>query len=67
MPSYDAEITAAGHVLPCCNDYHEQMRMGNVKDTPLKEIWLNDKFTQFRRDLKRGLRHKYVICKDCNF
>jgi len=66
LPSYDMEITCAGYVLPCCNDYFEKMRMGNVNDAPLMSIWQNEKFTTFRNDLQKGRRSKYDICKHCN-
>jgi len=67
LPIYDVEITANGTVLPCCNDYTEKMKMGNVLSSPLKSIWFSKKFRQFRADLVRGNRYKYDLCKDCNY
>ncbi len=67
LPSYDVEITANGTVLPCCNDYTEKMKMGNVLSNPLKSIWISKKFRHFRADLRRGYRYKYDLCKDCNY
>jgi 2-deoxy-scyllo-inosamine dehydrogenase (SAM-dependent) len=65
-PSYDMEITSDGKVLPCCNDYLEKMRMGDVKTSSIKSIWLNNQFKNFRGDLKKGLRKKYALCRNCN-
>lgn len=66
LPSFDIEITANGDVLPCCNDYFEKMKMGNVRNQSLKEIWMGGEFSQFRDDLKNGKRDKYEICRHCN-
>lgn len=66
LPSYDVDTTANGTVLPCCNDYTEKMKMGNVLDSPLKSIWFSKKFVEFRNDLRMGYRYKYDLCKDCN-
>ncbi len=66
IPSFLAAITVKGNVLPCFEDFFQQQEMGNVFEEHLGEIWFGEKFTQFRNDLKRGLRHKYPLCKDCN-
>ncbi len=66
LPSFLAAITLKGNVLPCFEDFFQQHEMGNIFETHIRDIWYGDKFTQFRNDLKNGLRHKYEICKGCN-
>ena len=59
-------ITVKGNVLPCFEDFHQNHEMGNVHETHLRDIWASEKYEQFRKDLARGLRHKYAACKGCN-
>jgi len=66
IPSFLVTISLKGNVLPCFEDFFQQHEMGNVFETHLREIWYGEKFTNFREDLRKGLRHKHAICKDCN-
>jgi radical SAM protein with 4Fe4S-binding SPASM domain len=66
IPANIMTITVKGNVLPCFEDFHQNHEMGNVHDTHLRDIWAGEKFEQFRKDLARGLRHKYEACKGCN-
>jgi radical SAM protein with 4Fe4S-binding SPASM domain len=59
-------ITKDGNVLPCFEDYFQKNIMGNINNNSLKEIWNNQKFVEFRKNLAIGLRYKYHACKDCN-
>ena len=47
-------ITANGNVLPCCispfsTSNYASIILGNVFETPLKEIWLGSKYRSFRK------------------
>lgn len=66
IPSFLVAITLKGNVLPCFEDFFQKYEMGNVFETHLGEIWYGERFEQFRKDLEKGLRHKYDICKGCN-
>ena len=66
IPSFLLTITVKGNVLPCFEDFFQHHEMGNVFETPLKDIWYGEKFSAFRQDLKKGLRHKYKACSECN-
>jgi len=51
-------ITPQGNVYPCLS-----YRIGNVRNTPIKEIWNNERFAQFRRQLaKQGM---FNACQAC--
>lgn len=66
IPSFLLTITVNGNVLPCFEDFFQNHEMGNVFETPLKDIWYHPDYVQLRKDLRLGLRHKYKTCKDCN-
>ena len=65
-PTFNIVITYEGNVLPCCNDYFEMEKMGNVKNNSLVEIWNNPRFIKMRKDLLAGKRQNYKLCKNCN-
>jgi len=66
IPANILTITVKGNVLPCFEDFRQELVMGNIFEQKLLSIWENEKYSQFRKDLKYGLRHKYDICKSCN-
>ena len=66
LPSFLTVITVNGNVLPCFEDFHEEQVMGNIQNDRLLDIWQNEKFTQFRTQLKRGKRHLHSPCQTCN-
>ncbi len=66
IPEFLTVITVKGHVLPCFEDYHQELIMGDVSTEPLKDIWNSKKYSLFRSNLKKGLRHLEGPCKKCN-
>jgi radical SAM protein with 4Fe4S-binding SPASM domain len=66
IPSWLISITNKGTVLPCFEDFFQELAMGDCNKQSLKDIWYSDKFVSFRKELKMGLRQKYGPCKDCN-
>ena len=55
-------VTTNGDVLPCCYDKSHAYAYGNIMDTPLKELFANDKARAFR---KAALNEQPQICKEC--
>ena len=61
-------ITANGNVLPCCispfstSDY-ASIILGNVFETPLKQIWLGSKYRAFRKSHQTAIPPK--SCRGC--
>ena len=39
--------------MPCCRDPLVKNKLGNVFETPLKEIWNSEKALNFRREIVR--------------
>lgn len=66
IPSFLVTVTVSGNVLPCFEDFHENQVMGNLADSTLVNIWNSDQYTEFRRLLKFGQRHRFTPCRGCN-
>ncbi|MAG08680.1 hypothetical protein CMO89_04350 [Candidatus Woesearchaeota archaeon] len=63
-------IFVTGHVIPCCaeneanrREFQKKTSMGNVFETPFREIWYGKKFTALRKMLRSGQTPK--VCEDC--
>ncbi|UAY51954.1 radical SAM/SPASM domain-containing protein [Ferruginibacter albus] len=58
-------ITWDGLVVPCCFDKDATHQLGNLKEKSFKEIWKDDKYQQFRTQLKKS-RRNIDICANCS-
>lgn len=58
-------ITWDGLVVPCCFDKDAMHRLGNLKMQSFKEVWHNDNYKQFRRELMTS-RKNIDICANCS-
>lgn len=54
-----------GTVVVCCQDFLGQSVLGNLKKTPLQEIWNGEKMRQMRLTHLRGERDKINLCRSC--
>lgn len=66
IPNILMVITHDGNVLPCFEDFQEQLVMGNIGESDLLTIWNSDKYKSLRRNLRMGKRHMYSPCSSCN-
>lgn len=41
-------VMANGDVVPCTQDYNTEMKMGNIRENTLEEIWNGDAYRRFR-------------------
>jgi radical SAM protein with 4Fe4S-binding SPASM domain len=57
-------VNSNGDVVPCCYDIHSDFVMGNLFQQPLAEVWLGEKFREFRRRVARE-RGAITICRHC--
>ena len=55
-------ITTTGEVLPCCYDKSHAHAYGNIKESPLRELFCNAKSIAFR---KAVLQEQPQICQEC--
>lgn len=57
-------ITWDGKIVPCCFDKDAKHQLGDLKENSLKQIWLNKKYTDFRKTLLNN-RSEIDICQNC--
>jgi radical SAM protein with 4Fe4S-binding SPASM domain len=58
-------ITWDGMVVPCCFDKDASHRLGDLKNQSFKEIWQNDNYKKFRKELMTS-RKNIDICANCS-
>ena len=58
-------ITWDGLVVPCCFDKDASHRLGNISMQSFKDIWKNDNYRQFRKELMTS-RKNIDICSNCS-
>jgi radical SAM protein with 4Fe4S-binding SPASM domain len=58
-------ITWDGLVVPCCFDKDAQHTLGDLKGKPFKEIWHNDDYIKFRKQMLLS-RKSIDICANCS-
>jgi radical SAM protein with 4Fe4S-binding SPASM domain len=58
-------ITWDGLVVPCCFDKDAQHTLGDLKGMPFREVWHNEKYVQFRKQILES-RKNIDICSNCS-
>ena len=58
-------ISWDGLVVPCCFDKDAQHRLGDLKETPFKQIWKGKGYDKFRASVLRS-RKEIDICSNCS-
>lgn len=58
-------ITWDGLVVPCCFDKDAMHQLGNLRTQSFKEVWQNENYRQFRRELMQS-RKNIDICANCS-
>ncbi|GAA4300386.1 SPASM domain-containing protein [Compostibacter hankyongensis] len=62
---HDPVITWDGLVVPCCFDKDAQHRMGDLKTSTFRDIWRNETYRRFRKDILHS-RKNIDICANCS-
>ncbi|MDW8302368.1 MAG: SPASM domain-containing protein [Bacteroidia bacterium] len=57
-------FTWDGKVLPCCFDKDAQYEMGNIQFESFANIWRNEKYAQFRKQILKS-RANIEMCRNC--
>ncbi|QDC51249.1 radical SAM/SPASM domain-containing protein [Candidatus Methylopumilus universalis] len=65
-PFYKMLIDWNGNVLCCSNDWLRKNIIGNVISTPLDEIWISNKWHDFRLNIVNGDRALNEPCSTCD-
>jgi len=64
---YDSiTISCSGDAVICCLDALNEMKMGNVFDKGIKNIWQGERFQEIRHYHETGQYDKVPFCKNCN-
>ena len=57
-----------GDVTTCCLDEHMENRLGNLRQTPLSELWGSEKLNRWRRAQIEGrFQDSGPLCTRCNW
>ncbi len=64
---YSLAISFNGDVSPCCIDWNHSLKLGNVNDNTLLEIWNGKLVQEFRLNQLTGKRKLYDLCKTCDY
>ncbi|MGC4955694.1 radical SAM/SPASM domain-containing protein [Actinomadura citrea] len=67
LPFTDLHISYTGEVNLCCFDAYGRIRVGNVTETPLTEIWRSPLLARYRASLLRSERADLEPCRHCDF
>jgi len=55
-----------GRAFPCCPDIAEQLCLGNINDTTMRDIFRSGEARQLRRSLLSGKAFENDPCKNCS-
>ncbi len=64
-PWQEITINWDGKVFPCCAVYGDKYSFGEVRDTPIKEIWNSNAFISAREEILNKKKHACTVCGLC--
>jgi len=59
-------ITIDGDVTPCCNDVDCELKIGNIKEDSIYDLWHNEEINRIRKIHKKREFYKLKPCKTCD-
>ena len=65
FPWYAMVICADGTVVPCPQDFHAVMKLGNARETPLEKIWNGTAYRQLRAQFAADIE-ALTLCRQCD-
>ncbi len=65
QPFTRLSIMEDGRVSPCCNDYDQELIIGDVSKQSLKQIWESTQLEKFRNLMKKGEFYTNSACANC--
>lgn len=65
MPFYMMQINPDGYVIPCCS-WQIPIKIGNIKEKSVVEIWNSKTFNEFRACMLTGVENCGEVCTSCN-
>ena len=64
-PDHHVGISYDGQIMICCNDYLNEVKVGNINNERLIDIWHNTVYKKIRKDISAGDR-SLNICENCS-
>lgn len=61
---YSFIVNHEAEAVLCHNDYFNSVKLGNLKDETMIDIWNKPRYKQLRKELKGG-RFEHEMCKKC--
>ncbi|HUV16230.1 MAG TPA: radical SAM protein [Pelolinea sp.] len=65
FPFKQIVINNEGDILPCCTFYGEQLKMGNIRDDTIIDVWNSKKMKTLRKLHKDGKYYENEVCRKC--
>jgi len=65
-PFREMVIKSNGNITFCCNDWKEELVLGNIKENLLENIWYSKKFIELRQRVFNKDRN-FVPCNKCDY
>lgn len=67
IPFYSLAVQANGIVTPCCNDWKQQLIMGDAREECLYDIWNGKKYNTLHKTLLKSGTSGNNVCRKCRF
>ena len=65
LPNYEMLIKYNGDIIQCCGAFSDEMRIANIKDLSLYDIWHSKKADKIREMINNGNLTCFSDCKVC--
>lgn len=66
FPWYSLTIFWDGSVYPCPQDFFGKLKLGNVKESTIAEIWNSSQLRNIRNHMRKDKVEHLVPCKECD-
>jgi len=64
-PFYMVNIDSNGDCFPCCHEWQRRLKIGNIYQHTIWEVWTSNRIKEIRRKILEGNRDLYP-CRICN-
>ena len=65
IPGYELIIKEDGNVYPCCGSFTRELKIGNIKNKKIIDLWHSDEAYKIRKELYKGKLGLYKDCQVC--
>lgn len=58
-------VSKDGRAVPCCKDLFFELKLGNLKEQSINELWHGERLKTLRLEQIQGQFDRHVICSNC--